>query len=159
MNMSTHAALQLAIAVAQRQRDAMRVQLHDRQLALHAAREQLSQLQSYATQSDARMVHQGASWSSMEAARHHFQFMQRLQQAMGLQTHAVERAVRLEEDALRQLAQAQTRVKALETLLQQRVQQARARVHKREQAATDEIALQAFVRRSPASSMGEYEWQ
>lgn len=157
--MSSQAALTLAIGVAQRQRDAMRMQLHDAQLAVRAAREQLSQLQGYATQTENRMVHPGANWASMEMARHHFQFMQRLHHAMGLQTHAIERAVRLEEDARHQLAQAQTRLKALETLLQQRLQQLRARMQRREQATTDEIALQAFVRRSLNTTPGEYEWQ
>lgn len=157
--MSNHNALQLAIEVAQRQRDLAQRHLHDRRQEVRAAQDQLQQLQAYEQQSQYRLVHQGAAWQSMEMARHHYQFMERLAHAIGLQTQAVARAIRMEDDMHKRLIQAQTRVKALQLVLDQRLQQVTSEKNRREQRAMDEMALHAYMRHRQANATGETQWQ
>lgn len=157
--MSNHKALYLAIEAAQRRRDTVQCQLRDRGLEVRAAREQLEQLQAYEQQAQHRMVHQGAAWSNMETARHHYQFMERLAQAIVLQTHALQRAIHLEDDVRGLLVQTQMRVKALELLFEQRQQQLKIELFRREQRTTDEMALHAYMRRHAPQPSGETPWQ
>ena len=83
--MSQHKSIRLAIELATRQRDeAARAVAHmNRNLGF--ARDQMAQLDGYAADTDARLIGARDGVLSAELIRHHYQFMDRLQQAISLQ--------------------------------------------------------------------------
>lgn len=73
-------------------------------------------------------------------------FARRLERAIGAQTGVVDRLAGSCAEHDRRLADRQRRLMALETLVERRERGARERSERREQAATDEFALQAYLR-------------
>ena len=95
--MSSLNALNVAIEAAERKRDAARTAMQERQRAQQAAQAQMDQLQGYVLEMQARWGAQEGLAVQPEVMHHQYQFMERLQHAIGLQTRVVaDQDIRLE---------------------------------------------------------------
>ncbi|MGU3629452.1 flagellar export protein FliJ [Comamonas testosteroni] len=146
--MSSLNALNVAIEAAERKRDAARTALQERQRAQQAAQAQMDQLQGYVLEMQARWGAQEGLAVQPEVMHHQYQFMERLQHAIGLQTRVVaDQDIRL-ETARQALLAAELRVTSLQKVVQARRRDVALAQMRREQKDTDERATMAFFRRS-----------
>ena len=146
--MSSLNALNVAIEAAERKRDAARTTMQERQRAQQAAQAQMDQLQGYVQEMQGRWGAQEGLAVQPEVMHHQYQFMERLQHAIGLQTRVVsDQNIRL--DASRQaLLAAELRVSSLQKVVQARQRDLALTQMRREQKETDERASMAFFRRN-----------
>ena len=146
--MSALNAMNIAIEAAERKRDAARTALQERQRAQQAAQAQMDQLHGYAQEMQERWGAQEGLAVQPEVMHHQYQFMERLQHAIGLQTRVVsDQNIRL--DASRQaLLAAELRVSSLQKVVQARQRDLALTQMRREQKETDERASMAFFRRN-----------
>ena len=146
--MSSLNALNVAIEAAERKRDEARTAMQERQRAQQAAQAQMDQLQGYVLEMQARWGAQEGLAVQPEVMHHQYQFMERLQHAIGLQTRVVaDQAIRL-ETARQALLAAELRVTSLQKVVQTRKRDMALSQMRREQKDTDERATMAFFRRS-----------
>lgn len=146
--MSSLNALNVAIEAAERKRDAARTTMQERQRAQQAAQAQIDQLQGYVLEMQARWGAQEGLAVQPEVMHHQYQFMERLQHAIGLQTRVVaDQDIRL-ETARQALLAAELRVTSLQKVVQARSRDVALAQMRREQKDTDERATMAFFRRS-----------
>ncbi|MGB6099045.1 MAG: flagellar export protein FliJ [Comamonas thiooxydans] len=146
--MSSLNALNVAIEAAERKRDAARTTMQERQRAQQAAQAQMDQLQGYVLEMQARWGAQEGLAVQPEVMHHQYQFMERLQHAIGLQTRVVaDQDIRL-ETARQALLAAELRVTSLQKVVQARRRDVALAQMRREQKDTDERASMAFFRRS-----------
>ncbi len=144
--MKAFRALQLAIEQATRQRDEQ-ARLHAQaQRTLHYAQGQLEQLQSYSSDTDARWVAGKAHNLSVEMVKHHYQFTDRLQNAVHLQQGVIANLERQLAAAHKRLLQAEYRLAGIQQVLKSRLAAQALVQQRREQRATDEFAAQAHLR-------------
>ena len=138
--MSTLNALTVAVEVASRKRDEARRLLQDAQGAQQAAQDQLNQLQGYARETEGRWGMRADAAVQPEVMFHHYQFMDRLGHAVGLQTGVVSDHASRVQDATRTLLEAELRLASLRKVLERRrAEQARLQ-QRRDQKQTDERA-------------------
>lgn len=147
--------LMLAIELAERQRDERAKSLAQAQRNLAFGRQQMLQLESYAADTDARWSGAGAVALSAELVRHHYQFMARLQQAIGMQEGAITNLLQQEDAAKYALLKAETRVTGLQQVLRKRQAQATLLEQRREQAAMDEMAALLYARNRNSPAFGD----
>ena len=146
--MSSLNALNVAIEAAERKRDAARTTMQERQRAQQAAQAQMDQLQGYVLEMQARWGAQEGLAVQPEVMHHPYQFLARLQHAIGLQTRVVaDQDIRL-ETARQALLAAELRVTSLQKVVQARRRDVALAQMRREQKDTDERATMAFFRRS-----------
>ena len=146
--MSSLNALNVAIEAAERKRDAARTAMQERQRAQQAAQAQMDQLQGYVLEMQARWGAQEGLAVQPEVMHHQYQFMERLQHAIGLQTRVVaDQDIRLETSRQALLA-AELRVTSLQKVVQTRKRDMALAQMRREQKETDERAALQFFRRS-----------
>lgn len=146
--MSSLNALNVAIEAAERKRDAARTTMQERQRAQQAAQAQMDQLQGYVLEMQARWGAREGLAVQPEVMHHQYQFMERLQHAIGLQTRVVaDQDIRL-ETARQALLAAELRVTSLQKVVQARRRDVALAQMRREQKDTDERATMAFFRRS-----------
>ncbi|UUC94272.1 MULTISPECIES: flagellar export protein FliJ [Comamonas] len=146
--MSSLNALNVAIEAAERKRDEARTAMQERQRAQQAAQAQMDQLQGYVLEMQARWGAQEGMAVQPEVMHHQYQFMERLQHAIGLQTRVVaDQNIRL-ETARQALLAAELRVTSLQKVVQARRRDVALAQMRREQKDTDERATMAFFRRS-----------
>ena len=146
--MSSLNALSVAIESAERKRDAARTALLERQNAQRAAQAQMDQLQGYVLEMQTRWGAQEGLAVQPEVMHHQYQFMDRLQHAIGLQTRMVaDVEIRL-ETARQALLAAELRVTSLQKVVQARKRDLALAQMRREQKETDERAAIQFFRRS-----------
>lgn len=146
--MSSLNALNVAIEAAERKRDAARTAMQERQRAQQAAQAQMDQLQGYVLEMQARWGAQEGLAVQPEVMHHQYQFMERLQHAIGLQTRVVaDQEIRL-ETARQALLAAELRVTSLQKVVQTRKRDLELSQMRREQKETDERAAIQFFRRS-----------
>ncbi|MBV8250237.1 MAG: flagellar export protein FliJ [Comamonas sp.] len=146
--MSSLNALSVAIEAAERKRDAARTALLERQNAQRAAQAQMDQLQGYVLEMQTRWGAQEGLAVQPEVMHHQYQFMDRLQHAIGLQTRMVaDVEIRL-ETARQALLAAELRVTSLQKVVQARKRDLALAQMRREQKETDERAAIQFFRRS-----------
>ena len=146
--MSSLNALNVAIEAAERKRDAARTAMLERQSARQAAQAQMDQLQGYTAEMQARWGAQEGLAVQPEVMHHQYQFMERLQHAIGLQTRVVaDQDIRL-ETARQALLAAELRVTSLQKVVQVRKRDMTLVHMRRDQKETDERAAMAFFRRS-----------
>lgn len=157
--MTATRSLDLAIELAIQRRDAVVRKLAANQQALAHAQLQLAQLSDYVAETDARIVQSVNRPVSMEVLRHHYQFMGRLQDAIRLQTDAVQRAQRQLNGVRAELSKVETAVLGLTKVRDARLVQVRQALGRREQAASDELATQLHLRRARTLSEGAHPWQ
>jgi flagellar FliJ protein len=139
-------ALELAIDQASRQRDEQARLYAQAQRALSYARNQLDQLQNYSADTDARWVAGRAVNLSVEMVKHHYQFMDRLQNAVHLQQGVLQNLERQLEATHQRVLQAEFRLAGFKQVLKARRAAHSQLLHRREQRATDEFAAQRHIR-------------
>ncbi|CAM4367609.1 flagellar export protein FliJ [Comamonas aquatilis] len=153
--MSSVNALMVAIDAAVRKRDAARTGLQERQSAQQAAQVQMDQLQAYMQEMQTRWGAQDGLAVQPEVMHHHYQFMDRLQHAISLQTSVlVDVRIRLEA-AQQALLAAELRVSSLNKVVDVRKRDMALVQMRREQKETDERAALQFFRRSLGLQMQE----
>lgn len=141
-------ALMVAIEAAVRKRDAARQTVQARQEALQAAQAQLDQLQGYDREMQGRWGAHETQLVQPEVMFHQYQFMDRLQHAIGLQTKVVQDlSIRLEA-AQQALLAAELRVSSLNKVVEVRKRDMALAQMRREQKETDDRAAIQFFRRS-----------
>lgn len=145
--MSVLSALVVAVEIASRKRDEARHVLQEALAVQQAAQAQLQQLQDYARETEQRWGMQADTRVQPEVMYHHYQFMDRLGHAAGMQTGVVgDQAARV-EIARGGLMDAERRLASLRKVVEQRrreLEQAQARM---EQKQTDERAAMQYSRR------------
>jgi flagellar FliJ protein len=152
--MKDSSGLLLAISLAERKRDAVMQQLAQSHQRVRSALDQLEQLQSYAGDTDGRWIRNGAAGLSGELLRHHHQFSERLQHAIGMQEGVIANLRRGADQVQRQLLAAESYLAGLQRVLAQRRAEGERRAQRREQAEMDEMAAQLFARTHRQSLQG-----
>lgn len=146
--------LQLAIEMAERQRDALAQVFAQAQRDVGMGQQQLEQLHSYAQDTEARWSRENMVLSA-ELIRHHYQFVDRLRHAMGMQEGVIANLQRQEGNARAALIQAETRVSGLKKVLEKRKLLLVATEQRREQGRMDEMAALVYARRMANAHMEE----
>jgi flagellar protein FliJ len=144
--MSKLRSIRLAIELATRQRDELAKNHAHALRNVDFARSQLAQLTAYASDIDSRWVNGATSALSAEMVRHHYQFMDRLQQAIGMQNGVIANMVSQADTAHKAVLQAEFRLSGLGQVLKAREATLDAVHRRREQHETDEFASQRFLR-------------
>lgn len=130
----------LAIEVATQKRDQAGENLVRAQRARLSAESQMEQLKSYAQETASKWATGAQATTSPELLRHHYQFMERLQQAINLQEEVLGEQAQRVEAAKKLMLDAEFRLAGLKQILKKK-QSERARMQaRREQRQTDEIA-------------------
>lgn len=119
------------------------------------ARDQMAQLKGYAADTDARWTGSGARGLSLELVRHQYQFMDRLQQAIELQSGVLANTARQLELAKANLMQAEIRLSGLNQILKSRQIAMLSQQRRREQRQTDEFAALQYTRNRALPMSGE----
>jgi len=130
----------LAIHVATLRRDQAAAVLTHMQQAQAQAQGQMAQLQSYADETQARWSAAARSSVSTELMRHHYQFMDRLHQALGLQQGVLEQAADKVERARGHWLETESRLTGLKQVLKQKQAELALVQTRREQKQMDEFA-------------------
>ncbi|MEI8324694.1 MAG: flagellar FliJ family protein [Betaproteobacteria bacterium] len=138
--MSALSSMQLAVELAARQRDQRLQDVAQAQQQCLNAQQQFDLLQGYAQETQARWVNQSRNHLTPELLRHYYQFMDKLHQAIAMQTQAsLDAAQRLaQEQAL--LLQTEFTLASRQTVRDAMRRAARARSDKIEQKQLDEMA-------------------
>lgn len=151
--MSDKQGIHLAIELATQRRDALAQCLGLARQQWVSAQMQLDQLESYAQESTARWGAQ-AGRHQPELMRHHYQFMERLVQAIQMQTGIVgEHAGHVAREAA-QVREAEARLEALRQVQAQRDREQLALTMRREQKQSDEMAAAQYRRLRAAGRVG-----
>jgi flagellar FliJ protein len=154
--MSEFRSIHLAIALATRQRDVL-AKSHAQVLRnLDFAKSQMTQLESYALDTDAKWIGAAMTNLSGEMVRHHYQFVERLQQAIGMQ-NGVMKDIQTQIDAAHKaLLQAEFRLSGLNQVLTTRQSAQQLKYKRREQRATDEFAALRHIHGKTSSQTGDH---
>lgn len=123
--------------------------------ALTHARDQIVQLQGYAQDTDNRWIGSTSRTISPELMRHHYQFVDRLQQAITMQSGVIANTVRQLEQANLVLLQAEVRLMGLKQVLKSRQAVLALNQRRREQRQTDEFAAMQHTRNRAMSTSGD----
>ena len=138
--MSALSALSVAVELAERKRDEARRVLQDARRAQQAAYDQMEQLKGYAQETQNRWGMRANTNMQPEVMYHHYQFMERLQHAMSLQTTVItshdERVVTAQQGLLA----TELRLSSLKKLTEKRRQEFELLQARRDQKQTDERA-------------------
>ena len=154
--MSSLKAFEVAVELAERRRDAARQALKNVQDARHAAQAQLEQLTGYAAETQGRWGMKADSAMQPEVMYHHYQFMGRLDHAIGLQTGVVSgQDVRVDK-ARQALLEAELRLASLRKVLERRRAEVALQQQRREQKQTDERAALRAGRGARSPQYQEY---
>jgi flagellar FliJ protein len=153
--MSNLNAIILAIELAAKHRDDAAKSVVLALKRVRFADEQMEQLRGYAGDTDARWLGAPPGMLSSELIKHHYQFVDRLHQAIGLQTVAIADANVQVDRARRALVATEIRLAGLKQVLETRRAVVALAQQRREQRNTDEFASLAFIRRTTQLSQGE----
>jgi len=149
--------IELAIELATRQRDEL-AKAHAQAIRNVAfGRDQMGNLESYARDTDAKWL--GAAHTAISAGilQLHFQFMERLQQAIAMQTGVIDNLLRQQATAHDALLQAEFRLAGLNKVLQTRQAAVQLRRQRTEQRHTDEFAALRHLHARAALMHGEHD--
>lgn len=138
--MSSLGALSVAVELALRKRDEARRVLQDARRAQQAAREQMAQLEGYAQETQNRWGMRANAEVQPQVMYHHYQFMDRLHHAMGLQTTVVNDHEGRIGAAQQALLATELRLASLEKLTEKRRKEWEQLLARRDQKQTDERA-------------------
>lgn len=130
----------LAIDLASRQRDQAGQGWVQAQQAHLFAQDQMAQLETYAAETGARWTSAAQVSTTPELMRHHYQFMDRLQHAIGLQSGVLETTSGKVELAQRVLLEAEFRLITLKQVLKKKQADLAVLQNRREQRQMDEFA-------------------
>ena len=146
--MSAVKSVLLAIVVATRKRDQAGRVLMQVQRAWAFAQDQLNQLESSAAETDVRWMAAAQVGATTELIRHHYQFMDRLQHAIGLQKGAVDSACQRVDAAKQLVIEAEFRLAGLKQVLKKKQADIALLETRRDQKQMDEFAA---LRHRPAA--------
>lgn len=138
--MSSLNALNVAVEAAARKRDAARQVLQDMQRVAQAGQAQLEQLGGYAQETQNRWGMQADSTVKPEVMYHHYQFIGKLEHAIGLQSGVVQEQARRVEQARQALLEAELRLTSLRKVVERKQHELAIAQMRREQKQTDERA-------------------
>jgi flagellar FliJ protein len=153
--MSQLRSVLLAIEHATMHRDRLAQVAASVERNLQFAHQQLTQLQEYAADTDARWIGSAAREISAQIIRHQYQFMDRLQQAIVMQTDVIAGVVSQLEQARANLLQAEFRLAGLNQILKTRKAHLSRVQQLREQRQTDEFAAMQHARNRALPMSGE----
>lgn len=153
--MSALKSIRLAIELATLQRDECVKVVAQFRRAIEFAQSQMSQLRGYAEDTDHRWTASDSVSRSAELVHHHYMFMDRLQQAMGLQSGVLDNHRRQMDAAQAAMLQAEVRLAGLARVLKARELEMVQAQKKREQWHTDEFAAMQYARSRGQLSTGE----
>lgn len=154
-NVSVLKGVLLAIEHATMHRDAQAKAVARVERSLGFAQAQISQLQGYAAETDSRWTGAASRGVSAELIRHQYQFMDRLQQAIVMQSDVLARSAEQLVQAKAKLMQAEVRLLGLNQILKAR-QTALMRIQmQRQQRHTDEFAAMQHARNRALPMSGE----
>ena len=137
-----------AIHVATLRRDQAAAMLTHVQQAQAQAQGQMAQLQSYADETQARWSAAAQTSVSTELMRHHYQFMDRLHQAIGMQQGVLQQAASKVERARSHWLETESRLTGLKQVLKQKQAELDLVQARREQKQMDEFAAMQSRRRA-----------
>jgi flagellar protein FliJ len=149
--MSKLKSIALAIEVATRRRDEASKALVELQRALGFANNQMEQLASYARDSESRWMASAQVSAMPEMMLHHYQFMDRLEQAIKMQQGVIADQGLSVERARQVVLQAEFRLASLNRVMQSRVAEMNARATRQEQREMDDLA--ALMHRARLTSI------
>jgi flagellar FliJ protein len=138
--MSALKSITLAIEVATRRRDQADQAFMQARRAVQFAQTQLDQLESYAVDTQGRWSTAAAATTSPALLHHHYQFMDRLQQAIGMQAGVIEDLRRQAETARQRCLQEEVRVAGLNLVMKKKLSTHELLLSRREQRQMDELA-------------------
>lgn len=144
MNANQSSALQIAVDMAERQRDGARHALRDVRASAVAAQEQMAQLEIYAGETEARWGMRAGASVAPEVLFHHRHFMGRLEHAMELQTKVLADQEKRVANSESVLLAAQLRLATLKKLVAKRQRERDLAEQRRDQKQTDERAQLAL---------------
>jgi flagellar protein FliJ len=153
--MSALKSVVLAIGVATRKRDLAGKQLVQAQRACQFAQDQLDQLESYAADSESRWMASAQISVSPELLQHHYQFMDRLRHAIGLQNGVMDDLTRQFNDVKKMTLEAEFRLAGLQRVMKRKQADMADAMTRREQKQTDEFAAMQFARLKSRPRYGE----
>ncbi|MEI8170801.1 MAG: flagellar export protein FliJ [Rhodoferax sp.] len=138
--MSAIKSFLLAIDMATLKRDQANQGLMRAQNAYLFAQDQMSQLETYAAETESRWTAAAQISTSPEMMKHHYQFMGRLHHAISLQTEALGNEHRKVDLAKRVVLQAEFRLVSLKQVLAKKQAGLDVLLARREQKQMDEFA-------------------
>ena len=153
--MSELKSVQLAIDLATRDRDELAKIVARVERSLAFVNEQMAQLEGYAAETDSRWIGSASRNLSPELMRHHYQFMDRLQQAIAMQSGAIVNTGTQLEQAKGNLLRAEFRLSGLNQILKNRQVDLRRAARRREQREMDEFAAMQYARNRAQPMSGE----
>ncbi len=154
--MSSLNALKVAVEVATRQRDAARQALQDTLRIQQAGRAQLDQLSGYAQETQHRWGLRADTTVQPEVMYHHYQFMDRLEHAIGLQTGVVGDQAQRVELARRALLDSELRLASLQKVVERKQHELAVAQMRREQKQTDERAALRLASGTATANFGPF---
>lgn len=138
--MTSLKTLLLAVELASRQRDAANQVLAETQQVLVQAQQQMLQLQTYARETEVRWELQGQQSTTPELMTHHYQFMDRLSQAMDMQGSVIREQEGRVAQARAVLVQADQRLASFRKVCDRRRADLARDQSRKEQREVDEMA-------------------
>lgn len=138
--MSNLHALSVAVDQATRVRDNARLALQDALAAQQVSRAQLEQLEGYARETETRWGVRENATMQPQVMYHHYQFMDRLGHAAGMQTGVVDGHAGKVEASRLLLLQAELRLASLCKVVDKRNKDVALQQMRRDQKQTDERA-------------------
>ena len=138
--MTALSSMQLAVELATRQRDQLRLDLAQLQHTLEGAQDQFNQLDSYAQETQRRWITQSQTQSSPQLMCHYYQFMDKLHHAITLQRQVLQDLERQVQAQKTGLLEAEFKLASRQTVRDNMHREARVRRDKMEQKQFDEMA-------------------
>ena len=139
-------SLQLVIELAETTREQMLADLQKFRKSHAYANSQMAQLEQYAAETQERWARNAQLGTAPELLRHHYQFMERLQQAIALQANVIAGSSRTVQLAEQKLLQAELRLASLKLVLTKRLNALDTQRQRLEQKVTDEFATLQFMK-------------
>jgi flagellar FliJ protein len=146
----------LAIDVATQRRDMASKELGKTERAHRHAQEQLEQLELYAADTDAKWTRAATGGVAPGVMFHHFQFMDRLYHAIGLQRNNIDETLAQAASAKKALLEAEFRLIRLRQLLKAKQHELHAEQARHEQKQMDEFAVTQYLRSAGQRLNGEF---
>ncbi len=144
--MTVLSSMQLAVELATRQRDQLRLDVAQVLRTLEGAQDQFDQLQSYAQETQTRWITQSQADSTPQVMRHYYQFMEKLYQAITLQRQVLQDVQRQVQAQQKLLLDAEFKLASRQTVCDNMDREASRKRDRIEQKQFDETA--ALIYRS-----------
>ena len=152
--MSDSSSLNTLLEAARRKRDLAQARVSRARAALDAASQQATQLRDYRSATQARWGEQFKAGTPIHLVQCYQGFVGRLENAVDLQGHQVDRLGRELKLAEADTLAAELRVAALEKLIARRLAEQRVRGERREQKQLDEYASRLAWQHGHADGAG-----